>query len=71
MKKIKFLDLLKRREEIDMIKNIHVEEDYIDEQHVTWNFITEDHVDRRHMTRTNTTEDHDDRYHVTNIIVVQ
>src|SRR6266542_1047891 len=68
MKKSKFLDLLKRREEIEreilltfltlnqdhviedhanrryMIKNTYMKKDYIDRQHVTWNFNTEDHV---------------------------
>jgi len=28
-----------------MTKDNHVEKDYIDGQHVTWNLTTEDHID--------------------------
>ena len=53
MKKIKFLDLFKGREEIEReilltfsnLNQDYMTEDYIDGQHVIWNFIIEDHVD--------------------------
>ncbi len=69
MKKSKFLNLLKGREEIEreilltfstlnqdhvieehadrrhVTKKTHVEEDYVEGQHVIWNFSSEDHVD--------------------------
>ncbi len=54
-----------------MTKNIHVKEDYIDRQHVTWNFNSEDHVDGQHVTEDITMEDHGDRHHVTNITAAQ
>src|SRR6266540_3458184 len=55
MKKSKFLDLLKGREEIEReilltfstLNQDHVEEDHADGRHVTYN--SEDHVDGRHV----------------------
>ena len=52
-------------------KNIHVEEDYVVEQHMTWNLNSEDHVDGWHMTGINTAKDHVDGWHVTGIIIAE
>ena len=46
-------------------------EDYVDGQHVTWNFITKDHVDGQHVTGNITAEDHGDGHHVTYITAAQ
>ncbi len=54
-----------------MTKNTHVEENHVDEQHVTWNFNSEDHVDSRHVTENITAEDHDDEHHMTDITAAQ
>ncbi len=48
-----------------------MEEDYVEGQHVTWNFSSEDHIDSRHVTEDITAEDHDDKHHVTDITVAQ
>src|SRR6266511_3679338 len=59
MKKSKFLDLLKGREEIEReilltfstLNQDHVTEDHADRRHVTENIhVEEDHVDRQHVT---------------------
>src|SRR6266540_3589744 len=75
MKKSKFLDLLKGREEIEReilltfltLNQDHVTEDHADGRHVTENtHVTEDHADGRHVTEnTHEEEDHVDRQHVT------
>ncbi|SRR6266498_2572945 len=52
-------------------KNIHVEEDHVDGQHVTWNFNSEDHVDGQHVTGIITVKDHSNRYHMTDITAAQ
>ena len=54
-----------------VIKNTHVKEDYIDGQHVTWNFDLKDYVDGWHVTETITAEDHGDRHHVTDTTAAQ
>ena len=59
MKKSKFLDLLKGREEIEReilltfstLNQDHVMEDHADRRHVTKNtHVEEDHVDGQHVT---------------------
>ncbi len=54
-----------------VIKDTHVEEDHVNEQHVTWNFSSEDYVDGRHVTEDITVEDHGDGHHVTDITAAQ
>ncbi len=54
-----------------MTKNTHVKEDYVDEQHVTWDFNSEDHVDSRYVTESITMKDHGDSHHMTDITVTQ
>ncbi len=43
-----------------MTKDTHVEEDYVDGQHVIWNFNSEDHVNSWHVTGNITVKDHGD-----------
>src|SRR6266540_7281882 len=79
MKKSKFLDLLKGREEIEReilltfltLNQDHMTEDHVDGQHVTRNFNSEDHVNGRHVTESITAKDHGDRHHVTDITAAQ
>src|SRR6266540_3001263 len=74
MKKSKFLDLLKGREEIEReilltfstLNQDHVTEDHADGRHVTENtHVEENHVDRQHVTWNFSTEDHVDGRYVT------
>src|SRR6266498_2658575 len=67
MKKSKFLDLLKGREEIEReilltfstLNQDHVTEDYADGRHVTRNIhVEEDYVDGQHVTWNFNSEDH-------------
>ncbi len=69
MKKSKFLDLLKGREEIEReilltfstLNQDHVTEDHINRRHVTKNtHVKEDHVDEQHMIWNFSSEDHVD-----------
>ena len=50
-------------------KNIHVEEDHVDGQHVIWNFNSEDYIDSQHVTGIITAKDHDNRHHITDTTV--
>src|SRR6266498_2328606 len=74
MKKLKFLDLLKGREEIEReilltfstLNQDHVMEDHADGRHVTKDtHVEEDYVDGQHVTWNFNSEDHADRRHVT------
>ncbi len=80
MKKLKFLDLLKGREEIEReilltfstLNQDHVTEDYADKWHVTKDTrVEEDHVVGQHMTWNFNTEDHIDGQHVTGNIIAE
>src|SRR6266536_2168887 len=64
MKKSKFLDLLKGREEIE--REILLTFSTLNQDHVT-----EDHVDGRHVTEDITAEDHGDGHHVTDTTAAQ
>src|SRR6266511_492000 len=64
IKKLKFLNLLKGREEIK--REILLTFSTLNQDHVT-----EDHADGRHVTENITAEDHDNRHHVTNITAAQ
>ncbi len=48
-----------------------MKEDYVNGQHVIWNFNSEDHVDRQHVTGIITVKDYGDRHHVTDTTVAQ
>src|SRR6266540_4536206 len=74
MKKSKFLDLLKGREEIEReilltistLNQDHVTEDHVDGRHVIKNtHMEEDHVVGQHVTWNFNSEDHVDGRHVT------
>src|SRR6266542_5337928 len=78
IKKSKFLDLLKRREEIEReilltfstLNQDHVTEDYADGRHVTKNtHVKEDHIDGQYVTYNS--EDHVDGRHVTEDITAE
>src|SRR6266545_998609 len=69
MKKLKFLDLLKGREEIERkilltfltLNQDHVMEDHTNGRHVTKNtYVEEDHVDEQHVTWNFNSKDHVD-----------
>ena len=51
-------------------KNTHIEEDYVERQHVIWNFNIEDHVDEWYVTGILIVEDHGDRHHMTDITMM-
>src|SRR6266536_2424389 len=78
MKKSKFLDLLKGREEIEReilltfstLNQDHVTEDHADRRHVTKDtHVEEDHIDGRYVTYNS--EDHVDGRHVTEDITAE
>src|SRR6266540_5172061 len=80
MKKMKFLDLLKGREEIEReilltfstLNQDHVTEDHADERHVTKDtHVEEDHIDRQYVTWNYNSEDHVDGRHVTEDITAE
>ncbi len=80
MKKSKFLDLLKGREEIEReilltfstLNQDHVIENHTDRWHVIRNtHVEEDHVDRQHVTWNFNSEDHVDSWHVTESITAE
>src|SRR6266540_6056179 len=80
MKKSKFLDLLKGREEIEKeilltfstLNQDHITEDHADGQHVTKNtHVEEDHVDGQHVTWNFNLKDHVDGRHVTENITAE
>ena len=52
-------------------KNIHMEKDHVDRQHVIWNFNLKDHVDGQHVTRIIIVKDHGDRHHMTGTTAAQ
>src|SRR6266540_4774340 len=78
MKKSKFLELLKGREEIEReilltfstLNQDHVTEDHADGRHVTKDtHVEEDHIDRQYVTYNS--EDHVDGRHVTEDITAK
>src|SRR6266511_1347364 len=80
MKKLKFLDLLKGREEIEReillsfsnLNQDHVTENHADRRHVTRNIhVEKNHVDRQHVTWNFNSEDHVDGRHVTESITAE
>ena len=80
MKKLKFLDLLKGREEIEreilliflMLNQDHVTENHADGWHVTKNtHVKEDHVVGQHVIWNINLEDHVDGQHVTENITAE
>src|SRR6266508_5634009 len=80
MKKSKFLDLLKGREEIEReilltfstLNQDHVMEDHADRRHVTKNtHVEEDHIDGQYVTWNYNSEDHVDGRHVTEDITAE
>jgi len=80
MKKSKFLDLLKGREEIERkillifstLNQDYVMEDHVDGWHVTKNtHVEKDHVDGQHVTWNFNLEDHVDSRHVTKSITAK
>src|SRR6266542_2251310 len=80
MKKSKFLNLLKGREEIEReilltfstLHQDHVTEDHANGRHVTKNtHVEEDHVDGQHVTWNFNSKDHVDGRHVTESIIAE
>ena len=80
MKKLKFLDLLKGREEIERkilltfstLNQDHMTEDHTDRWHVTKEtHVKEDHVDEQHVTWNFNSKDHVDDRHVTESIIAE
>src|SRR6266540_865770 len=80
MKKSKFLDLLKKREEIERkillifstLNQDHVMEDHTDGRHVTKNtHVEEDHADGQHVTWNFSSEVHADGRHVTEDVTAE
>ena len=80
MKKSKFLNLLKGREEIEReillifstLNQEHMTEDHVDGRHVTKNtHVEEDHVDGQHVTWNFNSKDHVDGRHVTEDITAE
>src|SRR6266498_2663159 len=80
MKKSKFLDLLKGREEIEreilltfsILNQDHVMEDYADGRYVTKDtHVEEDHVNGQHVTWNFNLKDHVDGRHVTKSITAE
>ncbi len=54
-----------------MIKNNnHMQKNYVDRQHVIWNFNTEDYIDRWYVIE-NIMEDYSNRYYVIDITAMQ
>src|SRR6266540_7169002 len=80
MKKLKFLDLLKGREEIERkilltfstLNQDHVMEDHTNGRHVTKNtYVEEDHADGQHVTWNFSSEVHADGRHVTEDVTAE